>query len=170
MACRLERFWPVRGRVARRESRTCLGDVVILVAWQGMLISGLTASIGWWAWPVLWVAPVYCFTYLMDNLRTFAEHSHPEKDTTADAHRLIHYDGTFLERVFIAPLGMNHHASHHLWPSIPYYNLPLATAAIRGRPEADGIVWRGSYVAYLFRYWRALPIVECRRPAPNDGP
>jgi hypothetical protein len=33
---------------------------------------------------------------------------------------------------------------------------------MRGRPEAEGIIWRRSYLAYLWSYWRALPIAECR--------
>jgi fatty acid desaturase len=112
--------WNVFGRTSvkgtAREAYT-LRDFLILAGWQAALIGGLTVWIGWWAWPVLWLAPVYCFTYLMDNLRTFAEHSHPEADTASDRHRLIHYDGTWVERIFIAPLQMNHHAAHHLWPS-----------------------------------------------------
>jgi fatty acid desaturase len=137
-------------------------DLAILAGWQLALLAGLTAAIGWWAYPVLWVLPVYLFTFLGDNLRAFVEHSHPEADAAADRHRLITFRSNPLERLFLAPMNMNFHAVHHLWPSIPYYNLPRADREIRGREEARGLIWRGSYLAYLWRYARALPLPECR--------
>jgi fatty acid desaturase len=138
-------------------------DLLILAGWQVALIAGLSWAIGWWAWPVLWLAPVFGFTFLMDNLRTFCEHSQPEADSKADSHRLISYLSTPIERWFISPMNMNIHAIHHLWPSIPYYRLPEAARLVRSRPDGGGpLEWRRSYLGYLWRYWRALPLEECR--------
>jgi fatty acid desaturase len=138
-----------------------LRDFALLAGWFVALAGGLTWFIGWWAYPVLWLFPVYAFMYLGDNLRAFAEHSHPESDQTADGHRLITFLSVPLERMFVAPMNMNYHTVHHLWPSIPYYNLPTADSEIRHPAEALGLEWRGSYFAYLVRYWIALPIAEC---------
>jgi fatty acid desaturase len=138
-----------------------LRDFTLLAGWFVALAGGLTWFIGWWAYPVLWLFPVYAFMYLGDNLRAFAEHSHPESDQTADGHRLITFLSVPLERMFVAPMNMNYHTVHHLWPSIPYYNLPTADSEIRHPAEALGLEWRGSYFAYLVRYWIALPIAEC---------
>jgi fatty acid desaturase len=137
-------------------------DLVILVSWQLALIGGLSAAIGFWAWPVLWLLPVYVFAFLGDNARSFLEHSHPEPDLLADQHRLITYRSSALERIFFAPMHMNFHAAHHLWPSIPYYNLASADRELRQLPAADMLEVRGSYVAYLWRYLRALPLTSCR--------
>jgi len=60
-------------------------------------------------------------------------------------------------------MNMNFHAAHHLWPSIPYYNLPAADQEIRSLPEAAGLEWRDSYFQYLHKYWSALPILGCNR-------
>ncbi len=122
-------------------------DLVILAGWQAMLIGGLTWAIGWWAFPVLWLIPCYLFTYLADLIRSFAEHSHPEPDDLADTHRLITFDSNPIERVFLAPLNMNYHAVHHLWPSIPYYNLPAADRLIRSRPHSV-VVPLAAFTAY----------------------
>jgi len=138
-------------------------DVAILLGWQALLIGGLGLAIGWWAWPVLWLLPVYVHFYLGDLVRAFLEHSHPEPDAEADRHRLVSYVSNPLERAFFAPVHMNCHAAHHLWPSIPYYNLPEAEAEIRAMPAAAAIEWRPSYVGYLVRYLRALPLPGCRR-------
>lgn len=136
-------------------------DLAILVGWQAALIGGLTACIGPWAWPVLWLLPVYVFTFLGDNARSFAEHSHPEPDEAADRHRLISFTSNAFERCLFAPMHMNFHAAHHLWPSIPYYNLPAAEREMRALPGSEEIEVRRSYVAYLWRYLRALPLEGC---------
>jgi fatty acid desaturase len=142
--------------------RYSVRDISIILGWQAVLASGLTIAVGWWAYPVLWLAPVYVFTYLADMLRSFLEHSHPEADERADEHRLITYESSRLERLFFAPMNMNYHTAHHLWPSIPYYNLPVADRELKGHYQSDGLVWRGSYLAYLARYYLALPLPECK--------
>jgi fatty acid desaturase len=57
---------------------------------------------------------------------------------------------------------MNYHTAHHLWPSIPYYNLPQADREIRDLPAAADLEWRGTYVGYLLQYFRLLPLEDCR--------
>ncbi len=135
-----------------------LRDVLILAAWQVGLLAGMAATIGWWGYIVLWWLPVYVFTLLGDNFRSFAEHSQPRPDEDADRDRLITFVSNPLERLLLAPMNMNFHAAHHLWPSIPYYNLPQADREMRASPYAGTLEWRGSYVGYLWRYYRALPI------------
>ena len=138
-------------------------DFLILASWFALLAGGLTLLVGWWAYPVLWLLPVYLFMFLGDNFRAFAEHSHPESDEDADHHRLITYTSNPFERMLVAPMNMNFHIAHHLWPSIPYYNLPAADRLVRQHPDAAGLEWRGSYFAYLLTYWLALPIAECKQ-------
>jgi fatty acid desaturase len=141
-----------------------LRDIAILLAWQALLIIGLSYAIGWWAYPVLWLIPVYLFTYRADLVRVFCEHSMMQADEAADeALRMVHYDSNWLELQFFAPNNMNCHVAHHLWPGIPYYNLPLAEEKVRSwdlKKGSDGqIEWRGSYCAYLVDYffWRHSP-------------
>jgi fatty acid desaturase len=133
-------------------------DIIILVSCQSLLLVGLTLGIGWWAYPVLWLLPVYIFTFCGDLTRFFLEHAHPEPDATADERRLVTFLSSPLERVFFSPKNINLHAVHHLWPSIPYYNLARADAMIRYRAGAEGLIWRGSYLRALADYYRALPL------------
>ena len=132
---------------------------------QAVLVVVFTLLFGWWAYPLLWLVPVYVFTYLADNFRAWVEHSHPEEDAAADRHRLITFLSSPVERMLFAPMNMNYHAVHHLWPSIPYYHLPAADREIRTQAQTLGLEWRGSYLSYLVRYWLALPIASCRRQA-----
>jgi fatty acid desaturase len=158
-----------RGRTAERTAASDPGqplytarDVLMLGGWFAILAGGLTYFIGWWAYPVLWLLPVYSFMFLGDNFRSFAEHSHPESDSEADQHRLVSYVSNPIERTFVAPMNMNYHAAHHLWPSIPYYNLPMADQEISHSPESIGLEWRNSYFGYLLKYWMSLPIEACK--------
>jgi len=155
-------------RTDRREGYTAR-DVAILVGWQALLVGGLSLAVGWWAWPVLWLLPIYVFTYCGDLVRFFLEHSHPLPDAEADDRRLITFTSSPLERAFFAPRNIHLHAAHHLWPSIPYYNLPRADALIRERGEAEGLIWRRSYLAALWQYLGALPLPACR-PAARPRP
>lgn len=131
-------------------------DIAILAGWQLALFAGLTAAIGWWAYFVLWWLPVYCFTFAADITRVFAEHATLGSEAEADrAMRLVSFRSNWLERAFFAPMGMNHHAAHHLWPGIPFYRLRETEARLAGRPLARAIEWRGSYVAFLLAAGRA---------------
>ena len=146
-------------------------DLLILGGWQLALIGGLSWTFGWWGYPLMWLAPVYLFTYLADLFRSFVEHSHPEADEKADHHRMITFESNVIERWFIAPMHMNFHVAHHLWVGIPYYNLSVADAEMTRHPLAATLERRGSYLAYLGRYWRALPLDECKPgSAPSTAP
>jgi fatty acid desaturase len=136
-------------------------DVAILAVWQIGLILGLSLFIGWWAYVVLWLLPVYLFAYRADLVRVFCEHSMLLPDDRADSRlRMVHFESNWVERQFFAPNNMNCHIAHHLWPGIPYHNLPIAEAKVREWDRNGGskgqIIWRTSYVRYLFDYfvWR----------------
>lgn len=161
----LRHVFVTRGRpsdvVAPSAERYTVRDVVILFGWQIALAGGLTLSIGWWAYVVLWLFPVYAFGYRADLTRVFCEHAMLADDAGADASmRLVSYTSTPLERMFFAPHNMNFHMAHHLWPSIPYYRLAEADQLIRqsaaARAPDANLVWRPSYIAFLADYvrWR----------------
>ncbi|MDB5324977.1 MAG: hypothetical protein JWM57_546 [Phycisphaerales bacterium] len=137
-------------------------DLAILVGWQAMLWTLGCVFIGWWAVPVLWYLPFILFALLGDNFRTFAEHTVVGPDHEADEHRLVTYISNPIERMFLSPMNMNFHTVHHLWTSIPYYNLPAADAEIRQMPGAADLEWRTSYVGFAIRYWLSMPIEGCR--------
>jgi fatty acid desaturase len=133
-----------------------LRDVAILAGWQLALLAGLSAAIGWWAYFVLWWMPVYGFTFAADITRVYCEHATLGSEADADrSMRLVSFRSNWLERQFFAPMGMNHHAAHHLWPGIPCYRLRQTEARLAGRALAQAIEWRGSYVAFLLAAWRA---------------
>ncbi len=150
-------------------------DFALILGWQAALIGGLTYAIGWWAYPVLWLAPVYIFAYRADLVRVFCEHSMQMPDSAADEHkRMITYTSNPVERWFFAPHNMNFHTAHHLWPSIPYHNLPAADRLVRAWAAEHGptgsLIWRSSYLGYMISYWnwsRQQRGVEATATAPT---
>jgi fatty acid desaturase len=140
-----------------------LRDIAILFTVQGALCLTLSLLFGWWGYLLLWWVPVFLFTFLPDNLRSFVEHSHAEADERADEHRLITHLPHPIERALLSPMNMNYHAAHHLWPSIPYYNLPAADSELRAVCSTDALAWRRSYLGYLWSFARKQPLEECRK-------
>jgi fatty acid desaturase len=67
-------------------------------------------------------------------------------------------------------MHMHLHAAHHLWPSIPYYNLPIADRELREHEGASAIEDRGSYLAFVWRFARGLPYDGCRPGDPAPAP
>ena len=108
----------------RQKIKYKLRDVVILFSVQTIIIVSSTWLVAWWAYLVLWVFPIYFFAFRADLTRVFCEHSGLFSDADLDSNfRLVSYKCNWLEKIFFAPHNMHCHISHHLWPSIPYYNL-----------------------------------------------
>jgi fatty acid desaturase len=107
-----------------------------------------------WAYLLLWVAPIYFCVFLPDEIRAFCEHAVLSvPDTVGDGQRLITFRPSWLEAQVFAPHNMNYHAEHHLWPGVPYYNLPKAHEFARERVEVNV---RGSYLPFLWSVLRSL--------------
>jgi fatty acid desaturase len=131
-------------------------DLFIILGWQVLLAWLLLVLFGWWGYFVMWWIPVYVFTFATDLTRVFCEHSVARDDPVALHERLITFEASSVELALFAPMNMNHHAAHHLWPAIPYYNLPRASAQMRshylrlpaGVPPPGT---RRSYIRWLFR-------------------
>ncbi len=81
-----------------------------------------------WKLLALWLVPLLAVTPLLVRVRTIAEHLAIPNRSELDASR--HSDGTWLERQTVAPLGINYHLDHHLFPAVPYYNLPALHALL----------------------------------------
>ncbi len=146
-------------------------DWILILLVQAAIAAPLTFFGGWYAYPLLWVAPFGFGVFWLQSLRSFAEHAQPEFDDQGDMHRLVTYTSNRLERMFLAPNNMNYHAEHHLYPQVPYYHLPALREHLRQTGELDPVEVRGSYLAFLWRFWSALPLGAEREPvsATPDG-
>jgi fatty acid desaturase len=133
-------------------------DLWAVVATQAAIAAVLTVVGGWWAYPVLWLVPYYLGVFVAQNLRSFAEHAHPVPDAVADANRDITFAASWIERTLFAPHHMSHHAEHHMYPAVPYYNLPALRAYLEAEGRMGQVEYRRSYVGFALTFWRHLPI------------
>lgn len=141
-------------------------DWLLVLFVQGAIATALTWLGGPLAYPLLWVVPFGLGVFVLQSLRSFAEHAQAGPDAVSWP-RLVTYTSSRLERVFFAPNNMNYHAEHHLYPQVPYYHLPRLREHLRASGELGVAELRGSYLAFLWRYWRSLPHVPTPAPTPE---
>ncbi len=96
------------------------------------LLALLAWSNGWATYALLWVAPSMTFYGAIFRLRTLSEHvglpNHHELDSTR------HVEAAWWERLIFAPLNVNHHLEHHLFPAVPFYQLPKVRKRLLEEP------------------------------------
>jgi fatty acid desaturase len=117
----------------------------------------LFATGAWWGFLIYWVVPFLTFFLLFLYVRSVAEHfgSMDYEHELGSSRTVLPY---LAERAFFAPHNVNYHLDHHLYPSVPFYNLPKLHALLLADPEyrAKAHITRG-YVTGLVR--------ECLAPS-----
>ncbi len=132
-------------------------DFVILAAVNLFLVGIMTHLFGWGGYLFYWLIPIYVFTFAADLTRVYLEHCLFPGEQSPQ--RLVTIDCNWVERQFFAPMNMNRHVVHHLYPSIPYYNLEQADRLIREREaRVPDILRRRSYVSVLMAQLNAVRV------------
>jgi len=140
--------------IDKAKNSYCLRDIFILIFWQIFLIYLLTNIFGYKGYFLFWIFPLI-FASSCDMARVFCEHSRPKDDIIADKSlRLINIKANLFERLILAPHNMNLHAVHHIWPSIPYYNLKCAAKILDSKivNHKARIIWMPSYINIIIRF------------------
>ena len=129
-----------RRRVLMEHSIVILTAVtIVLVCWS----TGRLAELAH-----VWLIPLM-FAAILGNIRGWAEHTqtrpgHPLTETrTVTSNRLY----SFLN------INLNYHVEHHLFPGVPWYNLPKVHAVLLDDYKAAGTSIYPSYSRFL---WDAL--------------
>jgi fatty acid desaturase len=95
-------------------------------------------------------------TVFMAGLRAIAEHQiGPDGRSTQGNAALRNFHCGLASRLVFGAYGFAEHATHHLEPSIPHYNLPAATDALGA--EEPLFQRRSGYVSTLFLLWTQSP-------------
>lgn len=81
-----------------------------------------------------WFVPYFTAFFLLMHVRSVAEHfgSMDYSHELGGTRSVLPY---FWERAFFAPHNVNYHLEHHLYPSVPFYNLPQLHAALMANPD-----------------------------------
>jgi len=99
-----------------------------------LLVLGAVAWSGTTAYfVVLWVLPRVSLLVAVDRIRLFAEHDLDGHADEFQRTRIVR--GTWLERQLLAPLNINYHVEHHLFPGVPLYRIPELHRLLMQQPE-----------------------------------
>lgn len=141
----LLRWGILRGAVGRPAASR--GEVAGFVAFW-MLAAGAVLATGNMAELALyWFVPMAGPLMMFVRLRVSAEHLMPGSVDPRCRNNVNHVDGSRLERALVAPLHINHHVVHHLYPGIPWHRLPEAHRLLMCDPAFRA--WSRRYPSYL---------------------
>jgi len=127
---------------------------------NAVMFAGLAAAGVWWAYPLLWLLPLFTWQMVITRIRNIAEHAVvPDSSDPLRNTRTTH--AGFLERLFIAPYYVNYHLEHHLLFYVPCYNLPRVHRILSASRLAVRMEVQPNYAAVL-RLATAKPNQEDR--------
>lgn len=118
---------------------------------HAVIAVGLGLTLGWWVYPVLWLAPWMSVWKVINRLRAIAEHG----GMTRSADRRLtthHVRQHWLARFWMVPYNTGWHLAHHVDSGIPFRNLPKLHDEL---VAAGWIVPELEYPNYR-ALWRAL--------------
>jgi fatty acid desaturase len=143
-------------RLTARYFLRMAGTMIPVAVTQAVLLAVFTVAGGPWAYLLLHVLPIMTLYPLQIRVRSIAEHGfeagyHPTSPQEAWMTRTSRLH--VLERFIVAPFGQYLHYEHHVFPSIPNYNLSQVHRLL----VAAGIPMptNRSYFGFLLRKLRA---------------
>jgi fatty acid desaturase len=126
---------PARLHIIRLQETLCC-----LICWGVVLVPPLFLH----RWPIGFVAQAYLASVVvvfLNSLRTLAAHRYvgDGRQATLLGHLLdsVNVDDRSLLGCILNPVGLRYHALHHLFPTIPYHNLPEAHRRLMVELPAD---------------------------------
>jgi fatty acid desaturase len=157
---------PMRARIRRSE-------LAMLLMWWPALAAAVLSLLPWRVFG-LWYA-VMAGVVLLNAIRSLGSHAY-----RSDGSRLsraqqvadsIDVRGGWWSELW-APLGLRFHSLHHLFPTIPYHNLPEAHRRLTRAVGSTPIVVRRGLPGTILALWagRARPRSAPPAPAPDAGP
>jgi fatty acid desaturase len=124
--------------------RLSRGERLEFAAFWLILAAGVAASGQALYLAMMWIAPSLTFLLLFARVRIVSEHTFEEQPD--ELKRTRHVEAYGWERFLFAPMNINYHIAHHLFPSIPFYNLPdMHAILMRDRHFADHALVYRSY-------------------------
>ena len=109
-----------------------------VVAWQHV----------WWTVLLYWVVPMSTFLMAMLYIRDVGEHFGMPSAGVAGSRTVL---AGWLERLLISQNGVNFHAEHHLFPSVPFFRLGQLHRALMADTtyREQAVVTRGYFTGLL---------------------
>jgi fatty acid desaturase len=135
--------WPLARRAAHFWSKLGPQFFVNAILFAGLALAGV-----WWAYPLLWLLPLFTWMMVITRVRNIAEHAvvGDSDDPLRNTRTTL---ANWLERALVAPYWVNYHLEHHLFFYVPCYNLPRLHALLMAGPHAGRMEIAHGYAAVL---------------------
>lgn len=136
------RYWTGWGAVIDNREKLLTGSERLQFAAFWLIVAAAAIASGAWPWLiVLWLLPLHTLCLAFMRVRIVAEHN--LDDSGPELSHTRHVDASWLERLTLAPLNINYHIAHHLFPSVPLHNLPRLHALLLRDPafRAQAMLW-----------------------------
>lgn len=103
------------------------------LVWHGAVMAALYGAGALWAYPLWWVAFVFCYPVIL-RIRVMGEHGNVADLLDGDVRNntrttLVNP----IERLLISPNFVNYHCEHHVLPIVPGHNLPRLHRVLKSR-------------------------------------
>jgi fatty acid desaturase len=121
-------FWSPLQAVVNRHVRLSAAERLRFVSFLLVTATLFTLFHGWMWFLLLWMVPMGTIFGALVRLRAIAEHLVCPSENELNESR--HVEATWFERLTLAPFNVNYHLAHHLFPSVPWYNLPKLQARL----------------------------------------
>ncbi len=100
-------------------------------AFYGLVLTGIAVFGLWIEFLLFWVLPMATVLPPILRFRALAEHGGCADDSDLTLARTV--TPGWVERALLAPCNVHYHLEHHLYPGIPFYNLPTASKQLHQR-------------------------------------
>lgn len=106
-----------------KKKKTKKSNPIPQLLFYGIMITVLTVFSGWTTFLLYWIIPYFSTFLMFQYIRSVAEHfGDLAYEHLLNSSRTIKTN--MLERFLIAPHHVGYHIEHHLYPAVPFYNLP----------------------------------------------
>lgn len=153
---KLRQEGPTGGPAHRVDPAAARRHSLCVLAANGALFGVLALGVGWWAWPLLWAAPLGSVALLANRLRVFVEHGYAYagaswwgRDLASEPLRTIDLVSHPVERFFLSGFSFNYHRAHHYAPAVPHYNLGALAELLHREESGYAEPVRRSYAGVL---------------------
>jgi fatty acid desaturase len=121
----------------------------------------LAASIVFHFWLgllIYWIVPLFTYFLWIIYVRGVAEHFGGIENHDDLLQKTRHIEANWFERLLIAPNYIHVHIGHHLYPSVPFYNLRKLQRLLMQNPDyaCRAHVTKG-YIAFIFELLGSSP-------------
>ena len=113
----------------------------------GFLVFALAGA--WWVWLVMWLLPMMTWLPLVYRIRNIAEHALVAQNQADPLRQARTTQAHWLERIVVAPYWVNYHCEHHMFTSVPCWNLPQAHALLAQRGTTASMEVQPGYLTML---------------------